>query len=399
MRRTCGWLVVLALLGACKKRGLSNQGGGGDDPPTPPLPPGTQTIRWSDDAVGYAGRDFGVPHRVYCPARGTAGPVFGAELYSVRSSICTAAVHLRRITLAAGGVVTFYSWPASSRVFPSLRQGIQSQEALRDHTFTFTPYVPKNHLLGLELLGRLPPQAYPPRVPHDPLPAAPPAPAPAPVGPPEAFSWRDNATRWRGQNDTAHAVLCPPMDGNPSRNIWGDGIYTDDSPVCAAALHAGRITAAGGPVTLYITFGMPRYDGAERNGVRTRNFGRWRGSYLFRWVPPRTPPIVPPTPTRITWQATAEQLRGVTAREAAFACPPGDLPEPVWGGGEGTPFVDESSICTAGVFAGVISFQGGGIVRIHLDPGVNTYAAGDQNEVSSGLTFGDRNRQSFTVLR
>ena len=39
-------------------------------------------------------------------ARGSAGPVYGTDIYSDDSSICTAAVHAGRVDFAEGGLVT-----------------------------------------------------------------------------------------------------------------------------------------------------------------------------------------------------------------------------------------------------------------------------------------------------
>ncbi|MEO6418693.1 MAG: LCCL domain-containing protein [Polyangiaceae bacterium] len=45
------------------------------------------------------------------------------------------------------------------------------------------------------------------------------------------------------------------------------GVYTEDSSICLAALHAGAAPAAGGSVTLKPTAGCSTYPGTTSNGV------------------------------------------------------------------------------------------------------------------------------------
>lgn len=80
-------------------------------------------------------------------------------------------------------------------------------------------------------------------------------------------SWSDNAVDHRGSNGVRYTYVCPP---NPSQNgigaAWGTGIYSDDSAVCPAAVHAGELTFAGGSVTIEIRGGRDSYNGSTRNG-------------------------------------------------------------------------------------------------------------------------------------
>jgi len=72
-----------------------------------------------------------------------------------------------------------------------------------------------------------------------------------------------------------------PAGGNPL-SIWGTDVYTDDSPVCVAGVHAGVITlAAGGRVQIEIRPGQDAYAGSDRNGVTSLGFSTWSGSYAI----------------------------------------------------------------------------------------------------------------------
>lgn len=63
--------------------------------------------------------------------------------------------------------------------------------------------------------------------------------------------------------------------------VWGTNIYTDDSSLCRAALHAGQVTASGGDVYYQIMPGMSSYAGSSRNGVTSWAYGFWPGAYRF----------------------------------------------------------------------------------------------------------------------
>ncbi|NDV10849.1 LCCL domain protein [Rhodococcus sp. IEGM 248] len=104
--------------------------------------------------------------------------------------------------------------------------------------------------------------------------------------------------------------------------------------------------------------------------------------------PPRTtvaplPRTQPPTTQALPpadWSTTALAFRGQDGGQASFECPPGGSFGTVWGSGT---YTDDSSVCTAGVHAGVISQQAGGVVLIVISPGVSSYEGSTSNGVTS----------------
>ncbi len=64
--------------------------------------------------------------------------------------------------------------------------------------------------------------------------------------------------------------------------VWGTDVYTDDSTVAAAAVHAG-VLAAGETKTVTVTIlpGQASYPASTRNGVSSASWGSWSGSYSF----------------------------------------------------------------------------------------------------------------------
>jgi len=110
--------------------------------------------------------------------------------------------------------------------------------------------------------------------------------AEAQVGPgaanlPNTVTWTTTVTNLRGQNGQPFAFLCPP-NGAAIASVWGTDIYTDDSSVCVAAVHAGVIMfSSGGPVIIEVRPGQSSYTGTTRNGVVSSSYGGWSGSFAF----------------------------------------------------------------------------------------------------------------------
>lgn len=93
------------------------------------------------------------------------------------------------------------------------------------------------------------------------------------------ITWGTNAVEHRGKSGQRFTYTCPSGSGG---SVWGTDIYTDDSSICNAALHAGLITAgSGGTVTIEIRAGQSSYTGSNRNGVASGSYAAWHGSYVF----------------------------------------------------------------------------------------------------------------------
>jgi hypothetical protein len=74
------------------------------------------------------------------------------------------------------------------------------------------------------------------------------------------------------------------------------------------------------------------------------------------------------------WLAPATALRGRTGERFVFRCPPGGS---AGRGPFGTDvYADHSSVCIAGVHAGLVTFASGGSVTIEIRAGQDSYAGG-----------------------
>lgn len=80
------------------------------------------------------------------------------------------------------------------------------------------------------------------------------------------------------------------------------------------------------------------------------------------------------------WNATASDFGGPTGTRYNFWCPPNGSPAPVWGD---RIYSAVSSVCTAAVHAGTLTFLAGGNAIIELGPGLAAYAASTRNGVTT----------------
>ena len=93
------------------------------------------------------------------------------------------------------------------------------------------------------------------------------------------LDWDDHALDYRGQNGALLDFVCPALGNATMGTIWGTDVYTDDSPICVAAVHAGVIGTNGGNVTIEILPGQKSYRGSTRNGVTSNEWGAYDGAY------------------------------------------------------------------------------------------------------------------------
>ncbi|MCL2605506.1 MAG: LCCL domain-containing protein [Defluviitaleaceae bacterium] len=111
-----------------------------------------------------------------------------------------------------------------------------------------------------------------------PLPTSSPSPSPSPPAV-NQDSYFGNATHLRGENNALHTFY---VVGSSDSSVWGSDVYTDDSSIATAAVHAGLLKVGeGGTVTIRILPGLESYEGTTRNGITTFSYGSWGGSYEF----------------------------------------------------------------------------------------------------------------------
>ncbi len=103
---------------------------------------------------------------------------------------------------------------------------------------------------------------------------------PPSIGGTTGTNWGTNATSQRTQVGRRFSCNCPANGSIGS--VWGTDIYTDDSSICSAAVHAGLMTRqAGGTVIIEMRAGQPSYASTLRYDIKSTAFLQWHGSFVF----------------------------------------------------------------------------------------------------------------------
>lgn len=178
------------------------------------------------------------------------GTVWGSEVYTDDSHLPMAAVHAGLLAPGETGIVALQILPGQSAYTGTSYGGIQSRDyGAWPGSFRF--------------VGAL----------------AEPAPSPSPAVSGPVQDDPGNLTAYRNQvGQQLRIALRASTDGV----VWGSGVYTDDSSLATAAVHAGLLQPGEqGIVTVEILPGLAAYDSESRNGVTSRDYGSWLGSFRF----------------------------------------------------------------------------------------------------------------------
>jgi hypothetical protein len=106
-----------------------------DTTPSIEGPEETTPILWDTTASGFKGSP-GTTYKFQCPDNGIARPIFGSDIYTDYSSICTAAVHAGVLTLKDGGIITMEYRPGRSIYGSTVRHDVTSITT-GEHTRSF----------------------------------------------------------------------------------------------------------------------------------------------------------------------------------------------------------------------------------------------------------------------
>ena len=248
-----------------------------------------ETINWGDNTrIFWPGGScmIGARKVVHCPANVSPpmGPTWGTDLYTADSAICVAAVHAGIVTAAGGdAAIEIYAGAPSYR--GSLRNGLTSSPwGAYECSFRFVTTKgcePPTTSCGGRCADLLDDRddcgACGTKCGADESCRK------GKCVPGIAATWTTTASD-RSCVSTAPAIytyICAP--GTPGGIVWGSGVYTNDSQICSAAVHAGKITrTTGGTVTIMMRAGLSAYVGTKRNGITTSSYGPWPCAYEFR---------------------------------------------------------------------------------------------------------------------
>ncbi|XP_069498777.1 cysteine-rich secretory protein LCCL domain-containing 2-like [Ambystoma mexicanum] len=187
-------------------------------------------------------------------------------------------------------------------------------------------------------------------------------------------------TNFRDLKADVIEVLCPEGCLHQEVAVWGTDIYTDDSSVCKAAIHTGNLKNSGGRVRAEKRPGQDSYHQSLRNGVTTRSYGAWHGSFIIisdnNAISPKSTPQTSPVLVQCNTQALQ-----LTGSKTEVLCPAECLTQgtTVWGT---EIYTYDSSICRAAINAGKIT-NAGGKVTVEKRPGQNSYQESTRNGVTT----------------
>lgn len=184
---------------------------------------------------------------VQCPSKCDRNQVWGTSYYTNDSSICTAAIHAGALPLQ-GGMVRVYAAPGQPAYLGSEQNGISTSNwGSWSGSFMFA-------------------NAFTPDDATE-------------------FDCKGTAQTLGDEVGSQATVFCPPgcdQRENPwDFEIWGFELYSDDSSICRAAIHAGLLSPRGGAVTVEIQPWVDYLEGKEQNGILSRSWGPWYRTYDF----------------------------------------------------------------------------------------------------------------------
>jgi hypothetical protein len=279
----------------------------------------------------FAGnRDSSAPLVCRCTAEMMAGArmVNGTSVYTDDSSMCHAALHAGAIT-RQGGTIIARPQGGRSEFRASTRNGITSQRfgswpysfsvAQASEADIRTATEPPVTRAAPPVAPAAPPPAAPPAAPPQtvqpatPPPAAPPVtaqPATPPAAPPSTKPGAAptnpqvasappqtgkgpsapaqtmgacplNLERMRAAPPQRLVCTCTPQAVALNIAVFGTDVYSDDSGICNAAVHAGVIDRQGGIVVVMSSGERQSFMGTARNGVQSRGYGRWQWTFTL----------------------------------------------------------------------------------------------------------------------
>ena len=209
---------------------------------------GTPTS-WEANATSLNGKD-GETFTLACSPGGKAHSVWGSDIYTADSSICTAGVHSGLITYQQGGAVTIELRPGRTIYGCSERNGVTTSDyGSYQHSFVFK--TPNTEAVVREADEQTP------------------------------VLWNTSASMVGSETGKTYQFKCPP--GGKESSVWGTDIYTADSSICNAAVHAGKLTMeSGGLVTIELRPGESSYKGTTRNGIKTNDYAAYGRSFVVK---------------------------------------------------------------------------------------------------------------------
>jgi hypothetical protein len=262
-------------------------------------------------------------------------PVWGTTTYTDDSPLEAAAVHAGLLRAGQSGIVKVRPLPGQDRYEASNQNGVQS-----------LAYGPQR---GSYSFGAV------------------------------SIATRARTSSLSSYRDLVGQSITLPVLGTVAGSVWGSDVYTDDSSLGAAAVHAG-VLGVGDFAFVKVTLlpGQSRYDGSPRYGVTSQNYGSFDGSFRVERAPEPWTVQLPggEDASRLVPLSTLRGRPGSSFIVQVVGAANG----PVWGSGA---YTDDSSIAAAAVHAGLLKPGEVGFVRVTVEAGRDSYEASERNGVKT----------------
>lgn len=304
----------------------------------------------SPDAI--AGLQPGSRLVLFLRGNAEAGSVWGTDLYSGDSNISAAVVHAGILQDGQAGSVTIEIVAGAASYVATKRNGVTSKNS----------------------------GAYPTafRFASPTVVVTPPPPAPVPPAPPvKIFAFTDPSALQRLVDKKPGTKIHVTLTGAREGTVYGSGIYTYESTLAAAAVHAGILQAGQrGTIQVTIQAGQALYQGSSRNGVNSQAFGNNALSYTLDGIPAGSPVAeVLPDPGSVATFPGADVGKSyvfwVTGKKDGGA---------IWGSDV---YTSDSLLAMAAVHTGILADGASGPVAVKVLPGQSSYAGTTRNGITS----------------
>ncbi len=288
-----------------------------------------------------------------------AGSVWGSGIYTTDSSLAAAAVHAGVLPDKAKGTVIVEILPGESSYKGTSSYGVTSASwGSYGLSFRFLQKFPSATNTA-DFFGESQTQVKPPAQVIQ-----------------KIFGFDDPTVLGRIKTSPGNVVYVR-LTGAVAGSVWGSGVYTLDSTIAAAAVHAGALAAGqNGVIKLTILPGRSAYEGTSRNGVSTSGYGAYGASFTVEKVSGAFDfSLVLPDP------GTAAGLKGAAPGQVYVVWVMGSA---VSGGIWGTDvYTSDSPLAKAAVHAGLLADGAGGALVVRILPGQSSYVGSSRYGVTT----------------
>ena len=279
---------------------------------------------------------------------GKSGSLWGTDVYTTDSSLALAAVHAGALRPGETAVVRVQIVAPPASFAGSTRNGVTS-----------SPWGAYPSAFRVSRVGGTTAavQAAP----------VPPPPAGGPAPP--------DLTAYQGQ---VGATFDFRVTGTAEGPLWGTDVYTSDSGLAKAAVHAGALKVGEtGMVRVRIVAPPPSYSGSTRHGITSQDWGAWPGAFTVSRAEGAAAAAAPGTPLPDPGNLTAYQDRlGQTLSFRVTGSPDG----PLWGTDV---YTTDSTLATAAVHAGALAAGQTGTVQVKIVAPPPSFRGSTRNGVTS----------------